>query len=185
MRGEIDNAYWWARGAALKSPYFAPGLNTLGVIYLRHGDIDAAGRVLQTLIDRDPDDKQAVSNLAIVLDRQGHAAEARGLRDRLARIEPHPPFQYYFVGQEAMRRGDYMDAKAAFTREVDRAQYNSEFHFWLGIANLRLGDLIEARRQINIALAVSTDDADRGIYAAKLERLRTKVAPTSAPSSAP
>lgn len=172
-QGSLDDAYWWARGALLRAPDFDASYNTLGVVYLRHGDLAAAEAVLGRLLARNSRDKQALSNQAIVLQQLGRSDEAQALRDRLARLEPYPPYHFYFLGMQAMKRGDFRTAKIEFAREVDRADYNGEFHFWLGLANLQLGNLAEARRQISQAMASSTTNADRDVYAAKLARLHS------------
>jgi hypothetical protein len=56
---------------------------------------------------------------------------------------------------------------------VDRADYSGEFHFWLGIANFKLGDIAEARRQLAIAVENSTSPNESALYEGKLERLRS------------
>lgn len=172
-RQQIDEAYWWVRGAIVRAPNFSSPYNTLGVVYLRHGDLPAAEQVLRYLLAHDPRDKQVLSNLAVVLERQGHADEAGALRARLGQLEPFPPYHFFWLGTAAMQRGEYAVAKSLFAKEVDRADYCGEFHFWLGIANLRLGDVEEARRQIAIAMENSATRTDFNLYAAKLERLRS------------
>jgi hypothetical protein len=172
-RGLVDDAYWWARGAVVSAPEFSAPYNTLGVVYLRHGDLAASEAVLRHVLAHDARERQALSNLAIVLDKQGRAGEASTLRARLAQLEPFSPYHFYFLGLEAMRRGDFQTAKTEFAKEVERDEYSSEFHFWLGLANLKLGDLAEARKQINQAMVSSTTNTDRDVYAAKLERLRS------------
>jgi Flp pilus assembly protein TadD len=74
---------------------------------------------------------------------------------------------------QAMRAGDYKRAKALFAREVKRAPYYDEFHFWLAIACLRLGESREAREQLALALDTSTRGDTRDLYSAKLEHLRS------------
>lgn len=172
-RGNVDDAYWWARAAVARAPGFLAPYNTLGVVYLRHGELDAAAAVLGTVLARDEHDREALSNLAIVAERQGRDDEARALRARLARLEPDPPYAYFLRGRQAMQRGDYAAARDLFAREVRRADYNSEFHFWLGLADLRLGRVAEAREELNLAMMNSTTGSDRDLYAAKLERLRS------------
>ena len=171
--GRVDEAYGWARGAIVRAPDFFSPYNTLGVVYTRHGAPTAAEQVFRHLIQRDPTDKQALSNLATMLDKLGRADESTALRARLTRLEPYPPFHFFQLGTAAMQRGDFKAAKLLFAKEVDRADYSSEFHFWLGIANFRLGELDEARKQIALAMENSTTRADHALYAAKLERLRS------------
>jgi Tfp pilus assembly protein PilF len=76
---------------------------------------------------------------------------------------------------QAMRGGDYRKAKALFAREVKRAPYYDEFHFWLAIACLRLGEAREAREQLALAMDTSTRSDTRDVYSAKLEHLRSQL----------
>lgn len=174
-RGDTNAAYWWARAAVARAPAFVGAYNTLGVVYLRHGDLPWARKVLEAVLGADPDNAHAMNNLAIVYERLGLAGDARGLRARLARADPEPPYRYFFEGRAAMVRGDYPAARDAFDREVQRAAYCSEFHFWLGLADLRLGDLDHARREITLALQTSTNPDEYALYAGKLEHLRARV----------
>jgi tetratricopeptide (TPR) repeat protein len=171
--GRLDEAYWWVRNAIVRSPDFAAAYNTLSVIYLHHGDLDASANVLGYLLDRDPDDTQALSNYVVVLDRLGRAGDAGAMRARLTRLEPSAPYHFFFLGTAAMQRGDYFSARQLFSREVDRAAYSGEFHFWLGLANYKLGDIAEARRQLALAIDNSISEEEHALYAGKLARLRS------------
>ena len=172
-RGDVDTAYWWARGAIFQAPGFTAPYNTLGVVYLHHGDLADAQNILTGILQAHPADKQALSNLAMVYDRQGRPEQAQDLRRQLAALEPYPPYHFFFLGTAAMERGDYASARALFAREVDRADYSGEFHFWLGVANYKLGNLAEARRQLAIAMENSTSPGEHALYEGKLERLRS------------
>ena len=173
-KGQLDAAYWWARGAIKRAPELAISYNTLGVVYLRHGDAQAAEQVLSQLLRRDPGDKHALSNLASALDRLGRVDESALLRAQLVRLEPYPPYHFFRLGTAAMQRGDFKTAKSLFEKEVARADYSSEFHYWLGLANFSLGDAEGARKQIAIALENSTTRTEHALYAAKLDRLRAE-----------
>jgi tetratricopeptide (TPR) repeat protein len=123
-------------------------------------------------LEREPRNSQALSNLAIVLDKLGRTGESNALRVRLASMEPYPPYHFFRLGAVAMEQGDYKTAKAMFKKEVDRAGYSSEFHFWLGMAELRLGNLAQAQKELAIAMENSTTGSEHQLYAAKLDRLR-------------
>ena len=64
-----------------------------------------------------------------------------------------------------------------FSKEVDRAAYYHEFHFWLALAYVGLGDMEHAREHMSIAADNSTTRKDHDLYAAKLERLRASTPP--------
>ena len=81
--GDLDQAYWFARAAIVQEPSFAGAFNTLGIIQLRHGDLDAAQRTLAHALERSPANTVLLSNLAQALYRLGRGSEARLLRSRL------------------------------------------------------------------------------------------------------
>jgi len=173
-RGHLDDAYGWAREAVLHSPAFLSAYNTLGVIYLRHGNLPQAAQTLRHVLDREPDNAVAMSNLARVLGGLGQTVEAELLSKRLAQIEPYPPFYFFDLGMVALQAGDLKSARDLFTKEVKRAAFHHEFHFWLAIANLGLGDTAQAREHLIIARENSTTFDDKALYSAKLARINSR-----------
>lgn len=171
--GRADDAYAWARQAILRDPEFLGSHNTLGVIYMRRGDLAQATKVFSYLLERDPVNARAMSNLAQVLAREGRMAESEVLLQRLAKIEPIGPFHYFNLGMAAMEQQKFREARDLFAKEVARADYQSEFHFWLAVANYKLGDVEPARKHMKQALANSLSRKDQDLYAAKLAWLQT------------
>jgi tetratricopeptide (TPR) repeat protein len=112
-----------------------------------------------------------MQNLVPVLDALGKTGEAQALQRRVASIEPHPPFYFFKLGKAALNAGNFKQAKALFEREVARAPYNDEFHFWLAIACLNLGEEALARKQLALAVDASTTEQMRGVYSSKLAQL--------------
>lgn len=177
VQDRLDDAYWWARAAVAQRPSLVMAYNTLGVVYQRHGDGAQAERVLRAALEREPDNVVVMQNLVPTLAALGKADEARALSQRIARLEPNPPFRFFDQGMQALRAGDYRAAKAMFEREVKRAPYYDEFHFWLAIACLRLGEAGQAREQLALAADTSTRRDTRDLYSAKLAHLRALGAP--------
>jgi tetratricopeptide (TPR) repeat protein len=174
VRGGVDDAYWWARTAIGQDPAFLSAYNTLGVVYLRHGDWPQAERAFGHILEREPKNTQALSNLALALQRLGRTAESGAVRRKLAELEPYPAFHFFDRGLAAMRLGDFKTARDLFAKEVDRDPYYHEFQFWLGAANLKLGNLDEARKHLGLAMESSSTRSDRDLYAAKLEHIRSQ-----------
>jgi Tfp pilus assembly protein PilF len=172
-QGQVNEAYWWARAAIGADPSFLAAYNTLGVVYLRHGDMAQSERVLRAVLQREPGNAQALSNLMLALQRSGRASESEALQRKLTRLEPYPAFYFLDRGLSAMRLGDFATAKAFFAKEVERDPYYHESHFWLAIANANLGKLEEARKHLDLALEHSTTRSERELYSAKLERIRS------------
>lgn len=170
--GQLDAAYWWARAALDRTPGFLNSYNTLGVIYMRRGQPALAEATLKHLLQRDPSSTVAMSNLARLMQMQGRLDESRALERQLAKIDPEPPYHFFELGQTAMKAGDTQAARDWFAKEVARAPYHAEFHFWLAVADFRLGLLDEARKHLAIAQQNSTRRSEQQLYAAKLDYLR-------------
>lgn len=168
----IDDAYWWAREAVRLNPGFITGYNTLAVIYQRRGENALAERVFRAALEREPENLVVMHNLVPVLAALGKTGEADQIKARLAVIEPHPPFYYFNRGMTAMEKGDFEGARNLFAKEVKRAPYYHEFHFWLGIAHWRLGDGRSAHAELKLALDTSTTNASSQRYSAKLSQLK-------------
>ena len=171
MRGNVNDAYWWAREAIAQDARFLAAYNTLGVIYRRHGNLAEAEQVFQYVLEREAANTFAMSNLVIVYDEQGRDAESKALAKKLALIQPFPPFHYFDKGLAAMRAGDYKMARDLFAKEVARDSYYHEFHFWLAAAYVGLGEFQQAQRHLTIAMENSTTRSEHDLYAAKRDRI--------------
>jgi Tfp pilus assembly protein PilF len=172
VEARIDDAYWWSRAAIEQSPAYQSATNTLGVIYLRHGNRREAERAFRHVLEREPANANAMTNLVSLLKRDGRMAEAADWRRKLVALEPYPPFYFLDQGLAALDRGDPDAALALFERELDRLPYNDELHFAIATADLRRGQLREAARHLAMAEKYSTTRDRRDIYGAKLAHLR-------------
>jgi len=169
--GKLDDAYWWSRAAIGQDSGFSNSYNTLGVIYLRHGNPVEAENVLAYALEREPRNTHIMSNLVLVLNDLGRVSESRALARKMEQLEPDPPFSFYDRGMAAVRKGDFRGARDLFAREVDRAPYYHEFHFWLAVAYIGLGEIEPARTQLTLAMETSSTVRDHNLYAAKLDRI--------------
>jgi Flp pilus assembly protein TadD len=169
---QFDAAYAWARQAIMQDPKFLDAYNTLGVIYRRHGNLAQAERVFDYVLEREPANIEAMSNLAVALREHGRIAEAEALSLKLKALQPYPPFHFFNLGIAAMRAGDFAAARDWFSKEVDRAAYYHEFHFWLALADASLGDIGPAKQQLALAMENSTTRQDHDLYANKLAMLQ-------------
>lgn len=166
--GNVDDAYWWAREAIKTDSRWLSSYNTLAVLYRRKGLYDRAESTLRLVLQREPLNAQAMSNLVLVLSDTGRREEAQAFATQLAQLQPVPPYKFFDEGVAAMRAGEYAVARQLFRKELARAAYVPEFHFWLGLANYGLGDVSGARGEIAKALENSATVKDREMYGAKL-----------------
>lgn len=171
-QGQVSNAYWWAREAIRIDPELLSTYLTLGVVYRAQHRPEFADQVLRRVVEREPDNLHAMSNRIVVLRDLGRDAEAQALSQRLAALDPHPPFSYFREGMAAMREGRYEAARRLFAKEVARAPYYHEFEYWLAVSYMQLNDAERATLHLTRAMEVSTTRKDHDLYAAKLGRLK-------------
>ena len=171
--GRLDDAYAWASAAVRQDPGFAAAVNTLGVVYLRAGHLRAAETALRAVLAQEPEHVSALSNLVHLLQRAGRADEARDTAERLAQLQPRPPFHDFDLGRKAMEAGDYRQEREHFARELERQPYQHEVLFWAAQADWQLGDRAAAVRHLRQAMENSPTISSHEQYAAKLDRLRT------------
>lgn len=178
-KGQYDNAYWWAQGALRQDATFMSAYNTLGVAYHKHGNYGQAEYVYKRALERAPDDTTLMGNLVHALKAGGKSAESAAVAARLAALQPAPPYHYFEKGMQALQAGDLPRARDLFAREVRRAPYNHEFHYWLAVTHLRLGNASAARSELSTAIGHSTTAATAQYYTDKLNYLRSLTASTS------
>lgn len=170
--GKTTSAYWWAREALLQDPRFLPGINTLGVVYLREGQSQQAEAVFRYVLQRDPRQTSALTNLVRVLTAQGRSDEAAPWAAKLAALQPDPPFMRLDQGRAALAAGDVAKARDLFLAELRQQPYQHEAHYWLAVALATMGDNDKAARHLALAADHSTTTVAHDLYTGKLERLR-------------
>lgn len=171
-RGQLRQAYWWARAAIVHDPAFSSAYNTLAIIQLRHGNPAAGRQTLAHALQRAPDNTVLLANLAQALETAGMAQQAAPLRQRLLALQPQPPFYYFNQGKAALQSGNAAAAISLFARELARDPDYHEFHFWLAQAYAQLGQWPQASRQLQLAMAYSLTRSEHSLYAGKLARLQ-------------
>ena len=172
VHGQLDDAYWRARQAIKLDPQFVSAYNTLGVIYLQHGDAMHAEQVLHYALGGSPDNPRILANYAEALQQLGRSDEARTVQARLKVVEPVPPFYWFVQGQVALHHGDYATARGLFLKEIARAPDYHEFHYALAVADFGLDRLEEARSELALAMDDAVMRTDHDLYAAKLDKLK-------------
>ena len=170
-RGNIDDAYAWAREAIRHDRDFVAAYNTLGVAYQRRNALPESERVLRYALARESGNLHVMGNLALVLKRLGRIDESELMSAQLRRLQPVAPFAYFEQGMVAMQQRDYRKARALFERELSRAADFHEFHFWLAIAQFNLGETESAREHLRLALVNSTTREQHQLYSAKLHKM--------------
>jgi tetratricopeptide (TPR) repeat protein len=171
--GRPVDAYWWAREALRQDPGFLPGANTLAVAYSRLGLLPQAESALRHVLVQEPLNTSALSNLARLLERTERPEESRAVAERLASVQPVPPFHYYDLARHALAKGDVEGARRLLSQELHMQPYQHEVHFLLGVVYARMGQASKASRHLTLALDNSTTRESQALYSAKLDKLRS------------
>ncbi len=172
VRGQLDDAYWRVRQAVKLDPQFYSAYNTLGVLYMKHGDAAHAEQVLRYVLNGSPDNPRILANYAEALRSLGRTAEAQAVQRHLAAVEPVAPFHWFALGRAALRDGDYLKARELFLKEIDRDPDYHEFHYALAVADFGLNRVDEARAEMALAMREAVKRSDHDLYAAKLDKLK-------------
>jgi tetratricopeptide (TPR) repeat protein len=172
VEGRLNEAYAFARAALHSDPGLHAAVNTLGVIYSRAGHTQPAESAFRRVLDSDSTTVSAVSNLTLLLRREGRVAEAQVLQARLDQLQPVVPFQQFNQGLNAMQGGQFAHALELFRRELRLQPFQDEVHFWTARAYLELGQSEQAAKHLRRAAEFSRSRGERERYSAKLEHLR-------------
>ncbi|MFZ6656039.1 tetratricopeptide repeat protein [Undibacterium sp. TJN19] len=170
---QVNDAYWFAREALQADPHFLVAYNTLGVVYRQHGDLALAESVFKQILAQEPDNTMALSNLVETLRKADRPQDALTYASRLEKLQPYPPFYFFNRGLAAMEKRDFKEAKTLFKKEITRDPNYDEFHLWLALAHLNLGEMPEATDELILAKDNSTTRKSRDLYLSKLEKIRT------------
>lgn len=171
VEGDLDRAYALVK-AGLKSGHFSPAINTLAVIYRHKGDEKRAEQVYRYALKFEPDDMTTLFNLAVILGNQGRLEEWAQIHKKLELARIRNPYYYYDMGEQAYDEHQYREALAWYQRAVDKADYRHEFFFGLSRTYWALGDEKRAKQNMEKALALSREAADKHRYQAKLQAMR-------------
>ena len=169
---DLPLAYAWASAAVRQDPDFLSAYNTLAVVYMRSNLHQAAEVTLRHLLELNPKHTQALSNLVLTLSMLGRHDEAHAVSNRLRQLEVVAPFEYYNKGMAALRSGDAVVARDWFRRELARDSDYHEFHFALALAEWKLGNAEEARKELVLARDNSLQRSEYELYAAKLAHIQ-------------
>ncbi len=173
---QVDEAYWAIRAALTIAPSYQTSLNTLGVIYRRHGDLASAEKIFRDLHNSNTSNTIVLSNLVETLNANGKVAEATQFNLLLHRLQKVAPFEYFDQGMLAMARKDYDAARRLFEKEIDLNPEYDESHFWLAIALLKSGHMNLALQEMQLAKKHSTTFSSQQLYSNKVERIKAAIA---------
>ncbi|MFZ6752786.1 tetratricopeptide repeat protein [Undibacterium sp. Dicai25W] len=174
-QNQIDEAYWYAKEAIKQDPSYLSAYNTLGVVYRRHNNLHQAEQAFREILKYDTNNLIALANLAELLQKSGRLEESLVVTNTLHQLQPVAPFYYFDLGKKALQNDHPVEAINLIKKELDRDPYYHEFHLWLALSYIRLGNLSEAKKELVLAKENSITHSSFDFYTSKMERLNASL----------
>lgn len=156
--GEFERGKRLAEALLKQYPQFAPALNNLSLIQWLEGNLPAAIETSQKILEQDPGNTHALSNLTRFLFMQGKTGQARQVAARL-HASRAPASQSWIKKIEALSFIGDDEGVLALLEEARRAnaldELNGLFYHQCAVAAYRLGDAAQARAHWQKALKLS------------------------------
>jgi Tfp pilus assembly protein PilF len=132
----------------------AEAIFAAGAAALDAGDLAAAGRSFQRIVDAEPRAHPAWNGLAVVALRAGFPDVAVEHAKRALELDRRNPVYLNTLGVAHGERGGFVEAEQAFRRALKARPAYAEGHFNLGKALHKLGRLDDALRAFERAYAI-------------------------------
>jgi uncharacterized protein (TIGR03790 family) len=134
------------------APHVASAQFLLAMLYGELGEPDRAIAKYREILDTHPDSMVALNNLADLLSRQGHLAEAQPLAERAVTLAPGSAAAADTLGWILYMSGNLARASSLLTRAATLAPDNAEIQLHLAVVQGARGDVDASRRALARAL---------------------------------
>lgn len=123
-------------------------------------DLDTAATKYDKVLETDPKNLLALSNLGVVRYKQGRVDEAEGLLRKAAALAPNDSATRSLLGVIYFRKGRVEDAFSELTRAVTLDPRNAEAHNYLGITLSEKGWATSAEQEVRKAIELNPQYPD-------------------------
>ncbi len=154
----------------------------LGDIYAHMGNAEAAQKIFEDEIVRNPDDDQAYLSLALLNLRSGNIAEARQILLNGQKRIPGSGKLYWGLGLTAALQGNSEDAAEKLERAVDLLPEWSGGYSTLGVFYFETGQIGKARDVLN---RFRNSSANASLDIDRIAKVLDQAAPVTAAESGP
>ena len=174
-REDYRTAYWSVIESLRFAPHHPDGLNMLAIVYGRAGDERKAEATYRHGLQVADEQLELLKNYRTLLLRTGRDAEARGIEERLERIDDPSPLRWLRLADSAYDDGEYRLAVRYYERALELAPYMHQVHLGLARAYYEAGELQRAKQALRDAVDNAFRSSTRSLYQAKLQRLGEEI----------
>lgn len=160
---DYSDAIKWLEKAVEFDPQNKDAWYYLGRAYYGTARLPEARKSFQHVLSMDTHDARAENNLGLILETEGHAAEAaEAYRQSITwqQQTPHPSEQPYVnLGSLLLEQSDLHGAQAALQKAVELAPTNAYCHLKLGMLYHKSGQLKDAQHELEQATQLEPENA--------------------------
>lgn len=171
VKGDFITAYAYLKSATLVDPDFSAAWGNLSILYRFKGFNTHAVNGYRYAISIDSNNLTAVSNLSLILHKQGEIEEAEKLDLLLIKHRANNPYYYALLGDERYFQGNYNEAISHYRKAIKLDANSHEFYFGLAKVFYKLNQYNKAKRYIKKAIAKNKRPSTENQYLAKLHML--------------
>ncbi|WP_439135668.1 tetratricopeptide repeat protein [Pseudomaricurvus sp.] len=171
INGEPAVSFLLLREALTREPELSFLWGNLGTVYRRAGYYHEAEVAYLKGLQLDGADLMIVSNLARLYRQMDSPDKADYYEQLAASYRARNPYYRYSQAGEAFATRQLDDALDNITAAIEAYSQDSRFYFLAAKINRALGRNGEARRQLQMAMSLTGDDAQRRLYRETLAEL--------------
>lgn len=124
------------------------------------GDMDGAASKFEQILQADPENLYALSNLGVIRFRQDRIDQAERALQKALSVDPHDAFSLSVLGIVHYRQGKFDDSISDLTRAIALNPNNHETHNYLGITYSQKGYQEAAEKELLKAIELKPNYAD-------------------------
>ena len=161
-RSDGDDAVALLEQLLARNPSFGPALTALGAVLERLGRLDEAEARYKSVLAVNPGDGPAATRLALLHAVRGQNLDvALGYLSEAKRASPDDPGVSDALGWVYVQKNLRLLAVEQLEEATRLSPGTATFHYHLGVAHARAGNVVKARAALMRALALDLDDLDR------------------------
>ncbi len=174
LDGDLDLAYQLLASGLRYDDEYAPLINMMAILHRRKGDEETAERIYQYGLDVTDSKISLLSNYHFLLSQQGNTLAAERIKTQLLQLEDNSPYDWYLIGQDALRSGDFKSAEIYLNKFLNNTPYYHKAYFDLAKAQYAMGREHSAKVSLRSALEYAEMPQSLRMYRAKMNWLNQR-----------
>ena len=168
---DYDRAYRYFTAAIESAPYYAASWGNLAVLYRFTDQLELAEETYRYAIKLDPKSLNTLTNLSMLLEKQGKFDESRRIDSAILKQRIKNPYYHALLADEAFYAGNPEGAVRHYKRAIKLNDKIHEFYYGLAKVFATMGRVDSAKLAMKKAINVNKTPDIEQTYLAKLSLL--------------